>query len=95
MDASPPLYAVVPLSPGLPPHELLLRRQTGCTRGPSDPEPQRGTVRPHQGAQDSSLCRYLLFWEKRQVKFVCDGSWKSVFDLQLNTYSFSLALKHE
>lgn len=51
-------------------------------------------LHPHQGAEHSSLCSWLLFWVKRQV---CDGSWKSVFERlwskQLNTYSFNLALK--
>lgn len=30
LDASPPLHPVVSLSPGLPPHELLLCCETGC-----------------------------------------------------------------
>lgn len=64
MDASPPLYAVVSLSPGLPPHELLLRCQTGCTRGPSGPEPQRGTgSSPPGGGKLKSLRLIVVLGE--------------------------------
>lgn len=52
MDASAPLHPVVPLSSGLPPHELLLRRQTSGRGGLTGPESQTGaeTTLFHKGA---------------------------------------------
>jgi len=70
VDAGPPLHPVVSLPPGVPPHELLLRRQTGGTGRPPGPQPQTGagTIWSHKGAPEERLqaawSEYVLIvWE--------------------------------
>ena len=57
LDASAPLHPVVSLSSGVPPHELLLRRQTGCRGRLPDPQPQTGAgnTSSHKGASVTLL----------------------------------------